>query len=50
MLLKFEKFVLEVEKVWVQEKMLVISIFSLPDNAFTAPLGVVKSQDCVVNS
>ena len=31
----------------VQEKMLVISIFSLSDNAYTAPLGVVKSQDCV---
>ena len=46
MLLKFDKFVLEVDNVWVQEKMLVISIFSLPDNAFTAPLGVIKSQDC----
>ena len=50
MLLKFEKFVLEVDNVWVQEKMLVISIFSLPDNAFTAPLGAVKSKDCVVKS
>ena len=50
MLLKFEKFVLEVDNVWVQEKMLVISILSLPDNAFTAPLGVVKSQDSVVKS
>ena len=50
MLLKFEKFVLEVDNVWVQEKMLIISIFALPDNAFTAPLGVVKSRDRVVKS
>ena len=35
---------------WVQEKMLVISIFSLPGNAYTAHLGVVKSQDGVVKS
>ena len=46
MLLKFENFVLEVDNVWVQEKMLVISIFSLSDNACTAPLRVVKSGFC----
>ena len=44
MFLKFEKFVLEADNVWVQEKMLVISIFSLPDNAFTAPHGVFEKS------
>ena len=45
MLLKFEKFALEVDNVGAGENAS-HQHFLLPDNAYTAPLGVVKSQDC----